>query len=90
LPANLIPARGQRQPPVDLNEPASSLVRQKTKKGGRPGLWGGWVWKFHSPTVTDLNGGGVGGVPALFKTSPAQATAMQQIAHDELAAQARH
>ena len=26
------------------------------------------VWKFHSPTVTDLNGGGVGGVPALFKT----------------------
>ncbi len=48
------------------------------------------VWKFHSPTVTDLNGGGVGGGPALFKTSPAQATAMQQIAHDELAAQARH
>ena len=26
------------------------------------------VWKFHAGTVTDLNAGGVGGVPALFKT----------------------
>ena len=25
------------------------------------------VWKFHAQDVTDLNGGGVGGVPALFK-----------------------
>lgn len=25
------------------------------------------VWKWHADTVTDLNGGGVGGVPALFK-----------------------
>jgi len=31
------------------------------------------VWKFHSPSVTDLNGGGVGGVPALFKTFTAEA-----------------
>ncbi len=31
------------------------------------------VWKFHSPTVTDLNGGGVGGVPALFKTFTGEA-----------------
>src|SRR3984957_11696667 len=31
------------------------------------------VWKFHSATVTDLNGGGVGGVPALFKTFTAEA-----------------
>ena len=31
------------------------------------------VWKFHSPTVTDLNGGGAGGVPALFKTFTAEA-----------------
>ena len=26
------------------------------------------VWKYHADTVTDLNGGGVGGVPAVFKT----------------------
>src|SRR4051812_267413 len=25
------------------------------------------VWKWHANTVTDLNNGGVGGVPALFK-----------------------
>ncbi|HZC16428.1 MAG TPA: DUF4886 domain-containing protein [Caulobacteraceae bacterium] len=31
------------------------------------------VWKFHAATVTDLNGGGVGGVPALFKTFAAEA-----------------
>jgi hypothetical protein len=31
------------------------------------------VWKFHSATVTDLNGGGVGGVPALFKTFTTEA-----------------
>jgi hypothetical protein len=31
------------------------------------------VWKFHAASVTDLNGGGVGGVPALFKTFTAEA-----------------
>ena len=31
------------------------------------------VWKFHNTTVTDLNGGGVGGVPALFKTFTSEA-----------------
>jgi hypothetical protein len=31
------------------------------------------VWKFHNTTVTDLNGGGVGGVPALFKTFTGEA-----------------
>ena len=31
------------------------------------------VWKFHASAVTDLNGGGVGGVPALFKTFTAEA-----------------
>ncbi len=31
------------------------------------------VWKFHNTTVTDLNGGGVGGVPALFKTFTTEA-----------------
>src|ERR1700712_5721745 len=25
------------------------------------------VWKYRAASVTDLNGGGVGGVPALFK-----------------------
>ena len=31
------------------------------------------VWKFHNASVTDLNGGGVGGVPALFKTFTTEA-----------------
>lgn len=31
------------------------------------------VWKFHNASVTDLNGGGVGGVPALFKTFTSEA-----------------
>ena len=31
------------------------------------------VWKFHNTTVTDLNGGGFGGVPALFKTFAGEA-----------------
>jgi hypothetical protein len=31
------------------------------------------VWKWHGNTVTDLNGGGVGGVPALFKAFTVQA-----------------
>jgi hypothetical protein len=31
------------------------------------------VWKFHNTTVTDLNGGGFGGVPALFKTFTGEA-----------------
>ena len=31
------------------------------------------VWKYRADTVTDLNGGGVGGVPALFKLFAAQA-----------------
>jgi hypothetical protein len=31
------------------------------------------VWKFHNTSVTDLNGGGVGGVPALFKTFTTEA-----------------
>lgn len=31
------------------------------------------VWKFHNTTVTDLNGGGVGGAPALFKTFTTEA-----------------
>src|SRR5215218_5438769 len=31
------------------------------------------VWKYRANTVTDLNGGGVGGVPALFKAFATQA-----------------
>jgi hypothetical protein len=31
------------------------------------------VWKYRANTVTDLNNGGVGGVPALFKTFTTQA-----------------
>lgn len=31
------------------------------------------VWKYRAQTVTDLNGGGVGGVPALFKLFTAEA-----------------
>jgi len=31
------------------------------------------VWKYRAGTVTDLNGGGVGGVPALFKAFTTQA-----------------
>ena len=31
------------------------------------------VWKYRAGTVTDLNGGGVGGVPALFKAFTVQA-----------------
>ncbi len=31
------------------------------------------VWKFHASAVTDLNGDGVGGVPALFQIMTTEA-----------------
>ncbi len=45
------------------------------------------VWKYKGNTVTDLNGGGVGGVPALFKSFTQQAGLDYEVSLETVAGQ---